>query len=169
MRVERGETMRRGGWILAIGLGLTIGASGSRAGEPTPEAATLRDHVATLCSDEFAGRRGEGARKAADYLVAHFRNYGLEPLFDGQYEQPILGETPDKVIGRNVGAVLRGSDPALRDEWIIVSAHYDHLGTRGEVTYPGADDNASGVAMLLELALSFSEQPTPTEPDVHWF
>jgi Zn-dependent M28 family amino/carboxypeptidase len=53
--------------------------------------------------------------------------------------------------------VLRGCDPAKADEWVIVSAHYDHLGVRGEVVYPGADDNASGVAMMLEVARSFVE------------
>jgi Zn-dependent M28 family amino/carboxypeptidase len=53
-----------------------------------------------------------------------------------------------------VGAVLRGSDPKLRDEYVILSAHFDHLGARGDVIYPGADDNASGVAMMLEVARS---------------
>ena len=50
--------------------------------------------------------------------------------------------------------MLIGADPALQDEWIIVSAHFDHLGVHGGVLYPGADDNASGVAMMLEVARS---------------
>ncbi len=53
--------------------------------------------------------------------------------------------------------MLRGVDPKLRDEWIVVSAHYDHLGTRGNVVFPGADDNASGVAMMIEVARSLAE------------
>ncbi|MGH7227035.1 MAG: M28 family metallopeptidase, partial [Gemmataceae bacterium] len=52
--------------------------------------------------------------------------------------------------------LLPGSDPQLANEWIILSAHYDHLGKRGKVLYPGADDNASGVAMLLEVAEYFA-------------
>jgi Zn-dependent M28 family amino/carboxypeptidase len=51
---------------------------------------------------------------------------------------------------------LPGSDPRLRDEWIILSAHFDHLGQQGDTLYPGADDNASGVAMLLEVAEWFA-------------
>jgi len=79
----------------------------------------------------------------------------LQPLFDDKsYFQPIpsLSGDKDSFIGRNVGAVLPGSDPKLKDEWIILGAHFDHLGKRGDVLYPGADDNASGVAMLLEVA-----------------
>jgi hypothetical protein len=106
----------------------------------------------TLASAEFQGRRGEGAEKAAAYIVDAFRAIGLEPLFDGRYLQPIPTTEPGKTQGRNVGAVLRGTDPKLRDEWVILSAHFDHLGVRGGVLYPGADDNASGVAMMLEVA-----------------
>ena len=54
--------------------------------------------------------------------------------------------------------MLRGRDPKLRDEWVIVSAHFDHLGERGGVLYPGADDNASGVAMMLEVARSIARR-----------
>src|SRR5262249_355552 len=59
-------------------------------------------------------------------------------------------------IGRNVAAVLPGSDPKLADEWILLSAHFDHLGKKGDTIFPGADDNASGVAMLLEVAERFA-------------
>jgi hypothetical protein len=137
------------GRVLVLGLILTAAAgfrSVTRAGPP--DQVRLEREVATLASAEYAGRRGEGGRKAAAHLVARFQELGLEPLFDGSYEQTIPGDEP----GRNVGARLRGSDPARQDEWIILSAHYDHLGIRGGVLYPGADDNASGVAMMLEVA-----------------
>ncbi len=54
-----------------------------------------------------------------------------------------------------------GPIPVLKNEWVIVSAHYDHLGVRGGVLYPGADDNASGVAMMLEVARSMAAQLDP--------
>jgi hypothetical protein len=114
--------------------------------------AQLRGEVALLASPEYAGRRGEGGRKTAAHLAAAFQKMGLEPLFDGSYEQPIPGDNPDQDQGRNVGARLAGSDPALGGEWVILSAHFDHLGVRAGVLYPGADDNASGVAMMLEVA-----------------
>jgi hypothetical protein len=117
-----------------------------------PQEARLRAHVVKLASAEFAGRKGAGGRKAADYLVRCFTRLGLEPAFGGSFTQPIPGKPGEPVIGRNVGAVLRGSDPSVRDEWVIVSAHFDHLGTRNGTTFPGADDNASGVAMMLETA-----------------
>src|SRR5206468_8315156 len=64
-------------------------------------------------------------------------------------------------VGRNVAAVLGGSDPLLKDEWILLSAHFDHLGQTGDTLYPGADDNASGIAMLLEVAEAFALAKKP--------
>jgi hypothetical protein len=129
----------------------------ARGEGPEPEQARLRRHVEVLASPEYGGRRGEGGRKAADYLVDAFRKLGLEPLFDGGFTQEIPGREPGSVAGHNVGAKLVGSDPTLKDRWIIVSAHFDHLGVREGVLYPGADDNASGVAMMLEVARSLVE------------
>ena len=71
----------------------------------------------------------------------------------------MTGKGPDDVLGVNVGARLRGSDPIVSERWVILGAHYDHLGILGGVTYPGADDNASGVAMMLEVARSVVESP----------
>jgi hypothetical protein len=118
--------------------------------------------VRKLASPELEGRRGEGGRKTASYLIEEFRRLGLEPLFAGQFVQEIPSGEPGRIQGRNVGAALRGSDPALRDQWVILAAHYDHLGVRDGVLYPGADDNATGVAMMLEAARCLkntAEQP----------
>jgi hypothetical protein len=136
----------------------------SQAEAPAPDQGRLRAEVATLASPEYAGRRGEGGRKAAAHLVEAFRSLKLEPLFDGSYEQSIPGDAPGHEQGRNVGARLIGAGPALVDEWIIVSAHYDHLGVRGGRLYPGADDNASGVAMMLEVARALEQSPGPQRP-----
>ena len=62
-------------------------------------------------------------------------------------------------IGRNVGAIWPGSDPQLKSEVILIAAHYDHLGMRRGKIHPGADDNASGVSMLLEAARYVSQLP----------
>jgi hypothetical protein len=121
----------------------------------------LRAHVYRLASPEFLGRRGPGAARAARHLAAAFTRLGLKPAFGDSYYQEIPsllteGTSKASIIGRNVGAILPGSDPKLKDEWIILSAHYDHLGKQGSVLYPGADDNATGVAMLLEVAEYFA-------------
>src|SRR5262249_55753358 len=117
-------------------------------------------------SPEFGGRRGAGGEKAAAFLVEQFRRLRLGGLFAGEYTQDIPGQEPGTRIGRNVGAMLRGSDPALRDQWVIVSARYDHLGVRGGRLFPGADDNASGVAMMLEVARCVLQAPTPPKRSV---
>ncbi len=62
-----------------------------------------------------------------------------------------------RLDGSNVLAYVRGADPALADELVVVSAHYDHLGMRGGTMFPGADDNASGSSTVLEIAEAFSE------------
>lgn len=131
-----------------------------------PERARLEQWVKTLASPEFEGRRGEGGRKTASALVEEFRRLKLEPLFKGQYVQTVPSTPPANVLGRNVGAVLRGSDPALRDEYVVVSAHYDHLGVRNGVLYPGADDNASGVAMMMETARSMATASQPPKRSI---
>ncbi len=124
----------------------------ARAETPKPQQERLKAHVETLASPAFEGRRGAGARKAEAYIIEHFQTLGLTPLFGESFTQDIPGQEPGQVVGRNIGAKLPGSDPDLADEWVILSAHYDHLGVRNGVLYPGADDNASGVAMLLEAA-----------------
>ncbi|MFI5459300.1 MAG: M28 family metallopeptidase [Isosphaerales bacterium] len=135
---------------------------GARAQESAqPDRARLRQVVELLASREFGGRSGAGGEKTAAYLTEQFRGLKLEPLFDKEYVQPIPGKEPGTVGGRNVGARLRGRDPALRDQWVIVSAHFDHLGVRRGRLYPGADDNASGVAMMLEVARSVVQSPAP--------
>jgi len=82
---------------------------------------------------------------------------GTQPRpLDGRVEIRIAAQT-SRTPASNVLALLPGTDPLLRDEWVILMAHYDHLGTReakpGEDrVFHGADDNASGVAALLEVA-----------------
>jgi hypothetical protein len=133
---------------------------------PQPELDRLRAVVERLASPEFGGRSGEGKEKTVDFLVDQFRGMKLDPLFDGEYLQPIPGKEPGSIQGRNVGARLRGSNARLRDEWVIVAAHFDHLGVRRGVLYPGADDNASGVAMMLEVARSVVQGPVPPSRSV---
>ncbi|MHB8797360.1 MAG: M20/M25/M40 family metallo-hydrolase [Thermoanaerobaculia bacterium] len=62
-------------------------------------------------------------------------------------------------LSRNVVGVLPGSEPSLNEEAVVLGAHVDHLGRAGGVIHPGADDNASGVAALLEIARSLAAAP----------
>jgi hypothetical protein len=121
-----------------------------------PVEAALLAHVRTLAGPAFEGRRGPGARRAARYILDAWSNLGLKPLFGPSFTQNVIDEPSGRVIGQNLGAVLDGSDPQLAGEWILLGVHYDHLGIRDGVVYPGADDNASSVAMLLEVVRCLS-------------
>jgi hypothetical protein len=120
----------------------------------------VRPHVEYLASDDLRGRSGMWGQAAARYIEDHFRKLELLPLFDGEYLQTIPGPPREDgrktIYGQNVGAWLPGSDPELRDEFVIVSAHYDHLGMREGKIFHGADDNASGTSMVLEVARKFA-------------
>lgn len=125
-----------------------------------PDEARIRGHIEFLSSEKLSGRSGPGSKLAAEYLKRQFQKLKLEPLFEGEFFQPVPGGSKLRIPGgQNVGAVLRGSDPKLREEYIIIAAHYDHLGRSGETMFPGADDNASGTAMLLETARLLSQHP----------
>jgi hypothetical protein len=154
----------------------TLALAFALAAEPFPYAAAeaelseaitpaeLKAHVYRLASPEFRGRRGPGAARAAQHVSDLFKKAGLAPAFGDSYFQDIpwlVNSGTDgrpSFVGRNVAAMLPGSDPVLRDEWIVLSAHYDHLGQNGDTLFPGADDNASGVAMLVEVAEAFALQ-----------
>lgn len=106
----------------------------------------LRTHVEYLAGPELKGRKPgtPGNRAAADYIAARFRELGLEALPSvGRYGQQISPALGDNLIGLRPGASPDSASP-----WLLISAHYDHLGGQ----YLGADDNASAVAILLETA-----------------
>jgi hypothetical protein len=152
-----------GAFLMSFWLAYSAAVSSAAESELSPDIHVheLRAHVYRLASPEFLGRRGPGAARTARHLAGAFQRLGLKPAFGDSYYQDIpslLNEGADKtgIIGRNVGALLPGSDPKLKDEWIVISAHFDHLGKQGKVLYPGADDNGTGVAMLLEVAEHFA-------------
>lgn len=92
-----------------------------------------------------------GAEEARERIEAAFRTAGLLPLGGGYlHEFPLDRSDPDEGQGVNVIGYVRGREEP--DQFIVVTAHYDHLGNRGGTIYPGADDNASGTAGLMEIA-----------------
>lgn len=125
----------------------------------------LMQHVNYLASPALRGRSGPDAEQAALYIERHFRKVQLTPLFDADYIQTIPDTSaPSELrppLGKNVGGLIRGRDLNLRDEVILLGVHYDHLGVRRGQIYPGADDNASSVAMMLETARLISQLPQP--------
>ena len=134
--------------------------------DPVFSADRMMKTVEYLASNELAGRAPgtEGIQKAANYIVEKFKSAGLEPgADDGTYSQTwneVVNAKGDKAPVQNIIGIIPGTNPDLKDESVIVCAHYDHLGlgwpgankgNEGKI-HPGADDNASGVSVILELA-----------------
>jgi len=149
--------------------------------EPREALATLKpifsenrmmSSVKYLASEELKGR-GLGTSeidKAAEYIAEKFQQSGLKPI-DGSYYQKFSHKFHEKgeLKLTNVVGVIPGTDSEIKDEIVVVSAHYDHLGfgwpdvrkgNEGKIHY-GADDNASGVATIIELAHSMAKTVKP--------
>ena len=143
-----------------------------RAALDAISADSLRGHLSFIASDLLEGRNtpSRGLDVAAEYIAAQFRRAGLEPLGDEGYFQTAtlkLRNSTEPVTSRNVAGLLRGSDPALRDTYVIVSAHYDHVGVREQATGPdkifnGANDDGSGTVTVIEVASALARmKPRP--------
>jgi Zn-dependent M28 family amino/carboxypeptidase len=104
--------------------------------------------ISELCGPECAGRKAgtPGGERARTLIVTELGRLGLEPAGTQGYLQSVPG-----CHGANVIARVRGQG-SLSQRCILVAAHYDHLGTIGGEIFPGADDNAAAVAILLETA-----------------
>ena len=161
---------------------LFAAASCAPALPPLPTAShadstVIQRDIEFLASDRLEGRLAgtPGNDSAAAYLARRYRSLGLTELAPG-YLQPFDAlSAQDAHMGRtaprptqNVVALLRGRDPALRDEYIVIGAHFDHLGREttfaqdpeaGDAIRNGADDNASGTAAVLDLARLLAANP----------
>ena len=129
-----------------------------RPAEPVAPAAPL-EIVRALSSEEMAGRRAgsPGGAAARTYLAAQIAALGLPVT-----EQPFAFEGR-RGAGSGVNLITRvegtGAETGAEAPLLVVTAHYDHLGTRDDTVFPGADDNASGVAGALALARRLAERP----------
>jgi len=125
----------------------------------------VRKHLYTLASDEMQGRKSgtPGIEKAAVYIENEFKKIGLTTFGDlDSFRQTFDFEnrrTKGKITSSNIIGVLEGK--SKKNEIVIISAHYDHLGMKdsgdGDLIYNGANDDASGVAGVLTLAKYFKE------------
>lgn len=131
----------------------------------------------------LTGRNGMAQRAGNPAAAAERRrpldlSFGGEPLkallkskeltFEGLDEAPVEIPIPaianlkievktEEVPAMNVWAVLPGSDPVLKDEYVVIGSHLDHLGRRGETVYPGADDDGSGTTGVMAVAQMFAK------------
>ena len=126
-----------------------------------------QERLMTWLAHDMNHGRATGTRDAARvarYIETHFRQYGLEPFCEGSFYQPLLADSASGTVGRNVIGFVPSAVPS--DEYVLITAHYDHLGVLDGNIYNGADDNASGVTVLLNLADMFGTmKKTRTGPD----
>ncbi len=159
------------------------------------DAASVKRNIEILAADSMEGRMtgSRGQERAAVWLEKQYRAAGLTPAGDsGTFRQHIplrIAQGPANAPGRtrpapvaswaawdslpadqrlrtsNIAAMIRGSDPVLRDEVVLVTAHYDHIGIRepidGDSINNGADDDASGNVALVEMAKALMKGPRP--------
>jgi len=145
-------------------MGIVLFAGVGLLGAPAVAEITSEDlgaHVTYLADDAREGRGPgtDGLDAAGDYIEGVFEAIGLKPLFAGGYTQEF--EDGQARILRNVGGMIEGRPG---EQHLVIAAHYDHLGMEpGDppTIFNGADDNASGVAALIELAVAFADREDP--------
>lgn len=166
--------------ILCIGWQQAIDAETSAALERI-DADSLKGDLSFLASDLLQGRDtpSPGLDLASEYIASEFRKHGVEPGTPEGYFQtapwPVNGEPKAKV--RNVIGVIRGTDPFLKGTYVLVSAHYDHLGLSPDKEakdriYNGANDDGSGTVGVVELASALASahvRPKRTLVFALWF
>ena len=136
----------------------------------------LYKHISVLSSDSLEGRETgkRGQKMAADYIASFFSSIGIPPFKKNTYYQKFkvkserhickcddcdldffkrIFKSNQTIRGENVLGYIEGSD--LKDELLIITAHYDHLGMHDSLIFNGADDDASGVSAALEIAEAF--------------
>jgi hypothetical protein len=167
------------GALLLGPLGCRTAASTPSPTTVTPDTALMMRDVRYLASDALEGRGTgtPGNDSAAAYIARRLAAVGLAPAFGtGGFVQHFVARSvaaahaglPGELPTQNVAGVIRGTDPALRDEYVILGAHFDHLGRSimgaldpeaPNAIHNGADDNASGTAAVIELGRLLRRNP----------
>ena len=127
---------------------------------------SVKKHLYTLANDSMQGRKAgsPGIEKAAKYIEPQFSEIGLKPFENSSFRQSFKhinsrSEKKEELDLFNIIGLLEGT--SLKEEFVIISAHYDHLGQieggKGDLVFNGANDNATGVAAMIMLAEYFKK------------
>ncbi|MFC0604758.1 M28 family metallopeptidase [Winogradskyella pulchriflava] len=122
----------------------------------------IKKSMEYLASDELGGRAtgSEGIEKAAVFIENYFKANNIKPYFETYRDTFKLGE----LIGYNVVGMIEGNDPKLKNEFIILGGHYDHIGqgkeVNGDTIANGANDDASGTIAAMEFGKYFAKSKT---------
>jgi len=159
--------------LLAAFALVLFGCSGQKVADPPAPISneTVDAHIKYLSSDEMKGRDPftPDIALAEDYIADRFREAGLSefPDIPGYRDEFSFDYRPRRDPDaepttyqlRNIVGYIEGTDPVLKDEYILFGAHHDHLGVRGDEEdniYNGADDNAAGTTAVISLAEYFA-------------
>ena len=151
------------GGVAAVIAAVAIGVWRADAQSGAIDAAALLRDTERLSADDMEGRQtgSAGAARARAYIVERFTASGIRP-FGASYlhefqVSPAPGGDGPRGVTANVVGYVSGREVSAR--YIVVSAHYDHVGVSGGRIFNGANDNASGTAALLALGRYFSANP----------
>ncbi len=126
---------------------------------PIISEAQVKASLEYLASDELEGRNtgSAGIENAAVYIEKIFKENNIKPYFETYRDSFNIKD----IVGYNVVGYIEGNDPVLKNEFVILGAHYDHIGTakavNGDEIANGANDDASGTVAVLEWAKYFSK------------
>ena len=144
-------------------LGLAAAGVDARQARAVVNRDQLLADLKTLSADDMQGRQAgtEGGAKARAFVIERFKAVGLKP-FGASFESPFTftggrGAAAAERQGVNVIGHITGTKQP--DRYLVITAHYDHIGVREGVVFNGADDNASGTAALFALAEYFVKNP----------
>lgn len=156
--------------MVAAGAAMAETAGAQRPAFPALDSTQLIRDLFVLAADSMEGRRvgTPGGARARAYLTRRIRAIGIEPLRDSLAQHfASAGRGGDTTRGVNLVGVVRGT--RAPDRFIVVTAHYDHVGVREGQVYPGADDNASGAAAILAIAAWVKRNPLAHSVIFVWF
>lgn len=133
--------------------------------QKTDRRTRLENHLYYLASDSLHGRMAgsEDGAKARAYILKQWNEIGIEPFFTQGFEMPFSREGLDMA---NLVGIITGNDPVLKDEYILLGAHFDHIGFKNGEICNGADDNASGSTALIEIARMIKENQSQLKRSV---
>jgi len=155
---------------LVLTVFLTCSLAGSHQENPQKKncvtADELKGWVSYLASDEMHGRRNGSPemKVAASWIAGKFKEFGVRSIGENNnyFQEYSFTSRQRTVAERNVIGMIEGSDPVLRNQYIVVSAHFDHIGIRKgnpqDTICNGADDNASGTCTLIGIAKYMMQQ-----------
>lgn len=146
--------------LMLYGCGSQKEVSNEVSSENIISESSVGETLQFLSSDALQGRQTgtPGIEKAALYIEDFFQKHGIKPYFSTYRDSfEVDGKTGYNLIG-----LKEGTDPVLKDQFIIIGAHYDHVGVKkagsGDVIFNGANDNATGTTAVLELAKYFADK-----------